>query len=328
MLATRTLGQGLEVSAIGLGCLGMSQNYGPIDADEAIATIDRALDLGVNFLDTADTYGNGGNESLIGGAIARRREGVVIATKFGRTRNADGSLGAIDGRPEHVAAKCDASLKRLGIDYVDLYYQHRVDPNVPVEETWGALAELVRVGKVRYLGISEASAATVRRAHAVHPLAAAQYEYSLFTRDLEDGVLPTLRELGIGLVCYSPLGRGFLTATISSTDQLTEGDSRLRQPRFQEENFARNRAVIDSLGQFAASRGMTMSQLALAWTLSRGEDVVPIPGTKRRAFLEENVKAVAIRLTPEDLETIESIAPKGFAAGAPNTPAQMSTTNI
>lgn len=291
MISTRSLGQHLCVSALGLGCMGMSQNYGPVDEIEAIATINRALDLGVNFLDTADLYGDGSNEELIGKTIAKRREEVTLATKFGRTRRPEGGLGPIIGTPEYVFKACDASLARLGVDYIDLYYQHRVDPSVPIEETWGALDQLVKAGKVRFLGISEASDATIRRAHAVHPIAAGQYEYSLFTRGIEDDILATLRELDIGLVCYSPLSRGFLTATISSTEQLSEGDSRRGQPRFQGENFDRNLEVINALGQFAIRKDVTMSQLALAWVLAQGDDIVPIPGTKRRRYLEENVQA-------------------------------------
>jgi aryl-alcohol dehydrogenase-like predicted oxidoreductase len=308
--------------------MGMSQNYGPIDDDEVTATIHRALDLGVNFFDTADLYGDGANEELIGETLGARRDEVILATKFGRTRRPDGGLGPIVGSAEYVHQACDASLKRLGVDYIDLYYQHRVDPSVPIEETWGALAQLVEAGKIRFLGISEASPATFRRAHAVHPIAAGQYEYSLFTRDIEDEVLPALRALDIGLVCYSPLGRGFLTSAIASTDQLSADDSRLGQPRFQGENFNHNRFVINKLGEFAESKGVTTSQLALAWALAQGEDIVPIPGTKRRSYLEQNVEAESVVLTAEDIAMIESLAPKGFAAGDPNTPSQMATTNI
>lgn len=328
MEAKRILGQDLVVSSIGLGCMGMSQNYGPIDEQEAVATIHRALDLGVNFLDTADLYGNGANESLIGASIRERRDEVVLATKFGRTRREDGGLGPINGTRDYVFKSCDASLARLGLEYIDLFYQHRVDPSIPIEETWGALSELVSAGKVRYLGISEASPATLRRAHAVHPIAAAQYEYSLFTRDVEDEILPMLRELGIGLVCYSPLGRGFLTSTIESSNQLSADDSRRGQPRFQGENFEHNRRVIGELEQFALNKKLTTSQLSLAWILAQGNNVVPIPGTKRRRYLEENVQAASVVLSELDLQTIESIAPKGFAAGDPNTPSQMATTNI
>jgi aryl-alcohol dehydrogenase-like predicted oxidoreductase len=308
--------------------MGMSQNYGPTDDLESKATINRALDLGVNLFDTADLYGDGDNERLLGAAIANRRDEVIIATKFGRTRRADGGLGVINGDPKYVIEACEASLSRLGTDHIDLYYQHRVDPSTPIEETWGALDQLVADGKVRFLGISEASTATLRRAHAVHPISAAQYEYSLFTRDIEDSLLPTLRELQIGLVCYSPLGRGFLTATIDSSAQLTKGDSRLGQPRFQGDNFEHNFEVIKKLDQFAKSKGITTPQLALAWTLAQGDDIVPIPGTKRRKYLEENVIAESVFLTADDLKKIESIAPRGFAAGEPNTPSQMASTNI
>ncbi|MFC4532682.1 aldo/keto reductase [Sphaerisporangium dianthi] len=314
----RRLGsQGLSVSAEGLGCMGMSTIYGPADEKEAIATIHRALDLGITFLDTADMYGSWGNESLLGRAIAGRREEAVLATKFGN-EVADGRLtGRVNGRPAYLRQALDGSLARLGVDHVDLYYQHRVDPQVPVEETFGALSELVAEGKVRYLGISEAAPATIRRAHAVHPLTALQTEYSLFTRDVEqNGVLSTTRELGIGFVAYSPLGRGFLTGTIRSAEELSDDDRRIAHPRFQRENFARNLAVVDRIRVLADAKGVTSSQLALAWVLAQGSDIVTIPGTKRRAYLEANAAAVEITLTPDDLAAIDAVAPPGVASGA------------
>ena len=311
----RTLGQGVEVSALGLGCMGMSQSYGAADPDEAIATIHRALDLGVTFLDTADMYGPFTNERLVGRAIAHRRAEVVLATKFGNERREDGSWVGVNGRPEYVHSACDASLDRLGIEHIDLYYQHRIDTTVPVEETWGAMSELVAAGKVRHLGISEAAPDTVRRAHAVHPMAASQNEYSLFTRDLEDELLPTLRELGIALVAYSPLGRGVLSGTITDADQFGPGDFRAQTPRFQGENFDRNLEVVQRVAAVAAAKGVTPAQLSLAWVLAQGADVVPIPGTKRVTYLEQNVGAVDVKLTPEDLAAIEAAAPKGSAAG-------------
>ncbi|WP_248961517.1 aldo/keto reductase [Sphaerisporangium perillae] len=314
----RRLGsQGLSVSAEGLGCMGMSTAYGPADEKEATATIHRALDLGITFLDTADMYGPCTNESLVGRAIAGRRDEVVLATKFGNEIEQGRLAGRINGRPGYIRQALDASLKRLGVDHIDLYYQHRVDPDVPVEETFGALSDLVAEGKVRYLGISEAAPATIRRAHAVHPLTALQTEYSLFTRDVEEnGVLDTTRELGIGFVAYSPLGRGFLTGTIRSVDELSEDDGRrLSHPRFQRENFARNLAVVDRIRVLADAKGVTSSQLALAWVLTRGEDIVAIPGTKRRAYLEANAAAVEITLTSGDLAAIDAVAPRGVAAG-------------
>jgi aryl-alcohol dehydrogenase-like predicted oxidoreductase len=312
----RKLGsEGLEVSAEGLGCMGMSQSYGPADEAEAIATIHRALELGVSFLDTADMYGPFTNERLVGRAIAGRREQVVLATKFGNERRADGSWIGINGRPEYVRRCCDASLERLGVDHVDLYYQHRVDTSVPVEETWGAMAELVDAGKVRFLGISEAAPATIRRAHATHPMSAVQTEYSLFSRDPEKEVLATCRELGIGFVPYSPLGRGVLSGTVTSTAMFGTGDFRSTTPRFQGENLARNLELVAALRDIAARKGCTVGQLALAWVLAQGDDIVPIPGTKRRRYLEENVAALAVDLTPQDLAAIEAIAPPGAAAG-------------
>jgi len=323
----RTLGgQGLVVSALGLGCMGMSQSYGPGDDQESVATIHRALDLGMTFLDTADVYGPFTNERLVGKAIAGRRDEVVLATKFGNQRLADGSR-VVNGDPDYVRQACDASLERLGVDHIDLYYQHRVDRSVPAEETWGALAELVQAGKVRYLGISEAAPATVRRANAVHPISAGQYEWSLFTRDLEDELLPTLRELGIGLVAYSPLGRGFLSGRITSPDDFGEDDFRRHHPRFTGENFARNLELVERVRELAASKGATPSQLAIAWVLARGDDVVPIPGTKRRSYLEENLGALEVELTPEDLAAIEEVTPRGSVAGARYNPEMMANVN-
>jgi aryl-alcohol dehydrogenase-like predicted oxidoreductase len=312
----RRLGnEGLEVSAQGLGCMGMSEFYGSADEGEAIATIQRALDLGVTFLDTADMYGPFTNEKLVGRAIAGRRDEVVLATKFGNQRGEDGSFLGINGRPDYVRAACDASLRRLGVDHIDLYYQHRVDKTVPIEETVGAMAELVEQGKVRHLGLSEASPETIRRAHAVHPISALQTEYSLWTRDPEDAVLPTVRELGIGFVAYSPLGRGFLSGAITKPDDLAEDDFRRRNPRFQGANFDKNLELVERVREIAAERDVTPGQLALAWLLHRGEDVVPIPGTKRREYLEENAAASEIELSAEELERIDAAAPAGGTAG-------------
>jgi aryl-alcohol dehydrogenase-like predicted oxidoreductase len=323
----RTLdGQGLVVSAQGLGCMGMSQSYGPGDDQESVATIHRALDLGMTFLDTADVYGPYTNERLVGRAIAGRRDEVVLATKFGNQRLDDGRR-VVNGKPDYVRQACDASLERLGVDHIDLYYQHRVDRSVPVEDTWGAMAELVQAGKVRYLGISEAAPATVRRAHAVHPVSAGQYEWSLFTRDLEDEVLPALRELGIGVVAYSPLGRGFLSGRITSPDDFGEDDFRRNHPRFTGENFARNLELVDRVRELAASKGATPSQLAIAWVLAQGDDIVPIPGTKRRSYLEENLGALDVELTSEDLAAIEEVTPRGSVAGARYNPEMMANVN-
>jgi aryl-alcohol dehydrogenase-like predicted oxidoreductase len=323
----RTLdGQGLVVSAQGLGCMGMSQSYGPGDDQESVATIHRALDLGMTFLDTADVYGPYTNERLVGRAIAGRRDEVVLATKFGNQRLDDGRR-VVNGKPDYVRQACDASLERLGVDHIDLYYQHRVDRSVPVEDTWGAMAELVQAGKVRHLGISEAAPATVRRAHAVHPVSAGQYEWSLFTRDLEDEALPALRELGIGVVAYSPLGRGFLSGRITSPDDFGEDDFRRNHPRFTGENFARNLELVDRVRELAASKGATPSQLAIAWVLAQGDDVVPIPGTKRRSYLEENLGALDVELTPEDLAAIEEVTPRGSVAGARYNPEMMANVN-
>jgi len=303
------------VSAQGLGCMGMSEFYGSSDEDEAIATILRALDLGVTFLDTADMYGPFTNEKLVGRAIAGRRDEVVLATKFGNQRGEDGSFLGINGKPDYVRAACDASLQRLGVEHIDLYYQHRVDKTVPIEETVGAMAELVEQGKVRYLGLSEASPETIRRAHAVHPISALQTEYSLWTRDPEEAVLPTVRELGIGFVAYSPLGRGFLSGAITKPEDLAEGDFRRNNPRFQGANFDKNLELVERVREIAAERDVTPGQMALAWLLHQGEDIVPIPGTKRREYLEENAAASEISLSADELERIDEAAPAGVTAG-------------
>jgi aryl-alcohol dehydrogenase-like predicted oxidoreductase len=295
--------------------MGMSEFYGTADEGESLATIHRALELGVNFLDTADEYGPFTNERLVGKAIKGRRDQVVLATKFGNERREDGSFVRINGRPDYVRAACDGSLRRLGVDYIDLYYQHRVDPTVPIEETVGAMAQLVQQGKVRYLGLSEAAPATIRRAHAVHPITALETEYSLWSRDPEDEILPTVRELGIGFVAYSPLGRGFLTGQITSIENLAPDDWRRTSPRFQGKNFQKNLALVERVKKMASEKHITAGQLALAWVLAQGKDIVPIPGTKHRNYLEENVAAVGITLTSADLARIEEVAPKGVAAG-------------
>ncbi len=312
----RSLGaQGLVSSAEGLGCMGMSEFYGAADEAEAIATIHRALELGVTMLDTADAYGYGDNEVLVGHAVADRRDEVVLATKFGIVRDRENPMvRGVNGRPEYVLSACDASLRRLGLEHIDLYYQHRVDRDVPIEETVGAMAELVDAGKVRYLGLSEASAETIRRAHAVHPISALQSEYSLWSRDIEDEVLPTIRELGIGLVAYSPLGRGFLTGQVSK-EGLDEQDFRRHNPRFQGQNFERNLELVNRVKELAEGHNCSPGQLALAWILHQGKDVVPIPGTKRRAYLQENVDATDLNLSEEDLRELDAAAPAGSAAG-------------
>ena len=315
-MKTRKLGrQGLEVSALGLGCMGMSDFYGGRDEAESVATINRALDLGVTFLDTADMYGVGANEELVGRVVRERRDWIIVATKFGNVRGPDGSFKGVNGRPDYVRAACDASLKRTGLDFIDLYYQHRVDSEVPIEETVGAMADLVSAGKVKYLGLSEAAPATIRRAHAVHPITALQTEYSLWSRDVEDQILPTVRELGIGFVPYSPLGRGFLTGQFKTPDDLDASDTRRNHPRFQGEAFQKNLDLVAAIGAMAADKGCTPAQLALAWVLRQGEDIVPIPGTKRRKYLEENLGALDVELSDADLARIDDILPPGAAQG-------------
>jgi aryl-alcohol dehydrogenase-like predicted oxidoreductase len=325
-MQTRQIGP-LRVPAIGLGCMGMTPVYGEPDQDECIATLHRAIDLGVTFIDTADVYGAGKNEELVGRAIKGRRDEVVLATKFGNMRGEDGSFLGVNGRPEYVRQACDASLRRLGVDTIDLYYQHRVDPNTPIEETVGEMARLVEAGKVRHLGLSEAAVETIRRAHAVHPIAALQTEYSLWSRDPEDGILDVCRELGIGFVAYSPLGRGFLTGQIKSFDDLAPDDYRRNSPRLQGANFQKNLELVGRIEQIAAEKGCSPAQLALAWVLAQGEEIVPIPGTKRRKYLEENVAALEVEITPEDLRRIDEVAPKGAAAGTRYPEAGMAAVN-
>lgn len=327
-MKTRKLGnQGLTVSELGLGCMGMSIAYGKADENESIATIQRALDLGVNFLDTAEMYGMGGNEQIVGKAVASRRDRVIIATKFGIHYDAVSNNLVVNGTPETVKKSCDGSLQRLGVDYIDIYYQHRVDPNVPIEETVGAMAELVQAGKVRYLGLSEAAPSTIRRAHKVHPITALQSEYSLWSRHPEDEILPTLKELGIGFVPYSPLGRGFLSGKITSPDDFADDDFRRTQPRFQGENFYKNLDLVNAVNKIAEAKKVTPGQLALAWLLAQGDSIVPIPGTKRIAYLEENVGATDISLTPEELAQIEKVSPRNIAAGERYSASLMTSLN-
>ncbi|MEG3177457.1 aldo/keto reductase [Sphingomonas sp. RB3P16] len=327
-MKTRKLGQqGLEVSALGLGCMGMSDFYGVRDDAESVATINRALDHGVTFLDTADMYGVGANEELVGRVVRERREWVVVATKFGNVRGPDGSHRGINGHPDYVRQACDASLQRLGLDVIDLYYQHRVDPAVPIEDTVGAMAELVAAGKVRYLGLSEAAPETIRRAHAVHPISALQTEYSLWSRDPEADLLPTVRELGIGFVPYSPLGRGFLTGHFTAPEDLAEGDSRRLHPRFQGAAFAKNLDLVAAIRTMAADKGCSPAQLALAWVLAQGDDIVPIPGTKRRRYLDDNLGALDVTLSADELRHIDTVLPPGSAEGTRYPAASMATVD-
>ena len=324
-MKTRILGGELEVSEIGLGCMGMSDFYGQASEQDAIDTIHYALDHGINFLDTADMYGPFTNEKLVGKAIKDRRDEVVLATKFGNMRSEDGKFLGVNGKPEYVKQACEDSLKRLGVDHIDLYYQHRVDPNTPIEETITAMAELVKEGKVRYIGMSEAAAETIRRAAKVHKITALQTEYSLWTRDPEDGILDCVRELNIGFVAYSPLGRGFLTGRFKKPEDIPENDFRRNHPRFQGENFYQNLKLVEQVKQIAEEKGVAPSQLALAWVLAQGQDIVPIPGTKHIEYLKENIAAVDVSLTQEDLNRLDQAAPKGATAGLRY--ADMSTVN-
>lgn len=326
-MQTRKLGKELTVSALGLGCMGMSEFYGSGDETESVATIHRALGLGVNLLDTADIYGIGRNEELVGRALRGRREGVVLATKFGNVRGANGEFLGINGKPEYIRQACDASLKRLGVEVIDLYYQHRVDSATPIEDSVAAMAELVQAGKVRYVGLSEAAPATLRRACAVHPIAALQTEYSLWSRDPEGEILATCRELKVGFVAYSPLGRGFLTGRFKKTEDFSADDFRRNHPRFEGENFQRNQRLVETVEQMAREKGCTPAQLALAWVLAQGEDIVPIPGTKRVRYLEENLGALEVRLGDNELRRLEAAFPLGAAAGERYNPRAMRVVN-